>query len=388
MSTGFVWHELYMWHSTGRHAGIYRPGLTIQPGTPFEEAETKRRFKNLLDVSGIADKLVSIRARELTRAELEAIHTPEYLDKLKVISDGDGGACAADTPFGSGSYEIAALSAGGVVEAVDAVMQGRVKNAYALVRPPGHHAVSDRGMGFCLFVNGALAADRALRGHGLERVAIVDWDVHHGNGAQEIFWNTPNVLTVSIHQQGSYPIDLGGVEEVGAGEGKGYNVNVPMLPGSGHGAYVEAMETIIIPSLQAFRPQIIIVSCGFDAGAYDPLGRMLLHSDSFRYLTQRLMDVANEYCDGRVVMCHEGGYEQNTVPYMGLAVLETLRGTRTAISDPNLEDMKGLFGQELQHYQREHIAKLRESFAAAVSHAPHNSSPEGCSAPLAASQVL
>lgn len=368
MSTGFVWHELFMWHSTGRHAGVYRPGLTIQPGTPFEEAETKRRFKNVLDVSGITDNLVNIRPRELTRTELEAVHTPAYLDRLKSISDGDGGIYSANTPVGSGSYEIAALSAGGVVMAVDAVMQGQVQNAYALVRPPGHHAVADKGMGFCLFANGALAAHHALREYGLERVAIVDWDVHHGNGAQDIFWHTPEVLTISIHQQGNYPSNSGDVEEAGAGKGEGYNVNVPMLPGSGHGAYVEAMETIIIPSLHAYRPQLIIVSCGFDAGAYDPLGRMMLHSDSFRYLTQRIMDIAGEHCDGRLVMCHEGGYEQNSVPYMGLAVIETLHGARTAILDPNLNDMKCLFGQELQPYQREHIARLREGLFSPLSH--------------------
>lgn len=363
MSTGFVWHELFMWHSTGRHAGVYKPGLTIQPGIPFEEPEAKRRFKNLLDVSGITDNLVAIRPRELTRAELESVHTPGYLDRLKSISDGDGGTLSANTPVGSRSYEIAALSAGGVVEAVDAVMQGKVKNAYALVRPPGHHALPDKGMGFCLFANGALAAFHALRTHGLEKIAIVDWDVHHGNGAQDIFWNSPNVLTVSIHQQGNYPSDGGAIEEIGAGKGTGCNINVPMLPGSGHGAYVEAMETIVIPALRAYRPQLIIVPCGFDAGAYDPLGRMLLHSDSFRYLTQRIMDIAGEYCGGRLVMCHEGGYEQNTVPYMGLAVIETLRGTRTDVVDPNLEDMKCLFGQDLQAHQQAHIAKLRDDLS-------------------------
>jgi len=369
MSTGFVWHELFMWHSTGRHAGIYRPGLTIQPGTPFEAEETKRRFKNLLDVSGITDHLIAIRPRELTRAELEGIHTPEYLDKLKSISDGDGGTYCADTPMGSGSYEIAALSAGGVVEAVKAVMQGKVQNAYALVRPPGHHAIPNEGMGFCLFANGALATQHAIREYGLERVAIVDWDVHHGNGAQNIFWEMPNVLTLSIHQQGNYPRDSGGIEEVGGGQGEGYNINVPMLPGSGHGAYVEAMETIIVPSLEAYRPQLILVSCGFDAGAYDPLGRMMLHSDSFRYLTRRIMDVADKHCAGRLMMCHEGGYDANSVPYMGLAVIETLQGSRTAIRDPNLDNMKHLFGQELQPYQRAHIANLREALFPTLPHA-------------------
>ncbi|AZC50978.1 Deacetylase [Pseudomonas chlororaphis subsp. piscium] len=360
MGTGFVWHELFMWHSTGCHAGIYKPGLTIQPGTPFEEAETKRRFKNLLDVSGITDDLFHIRPRALRRDELEMVHSAAYLDELEAMSKAGGGAFSANTPFGAGSYDIAALSAGGVIEAVDAVMRGDVKNAYALVRPPGHHAVADAAMGFCLFANGSLAAKHAIEKHGLERVAIVDWDVHHGNGAQDIFWESSKVLTISIHQKGNYPSDSGCAEERGLGAGAGYNLNIPMLPGSGHGAYLGAMDTLIVPALREFDPQLIIVSCGFDAGAYDPLGRMLLHSDSFRDLTQRVMEAADISCKGKLVMCHEGGYEQNTVPYMGLAVIETLSGIKTGISDPNLDDMKGLFGQETQSYQREHLMEIRK----------------------------
>jgi len=360
MHTGFVWHELFMWHSTGRHAGIYRPGLTIQPGTPFEEAETKRRFKNLLDVSGLTERLLPIVPRELTPSELELVHTAEYVEALKAMSDGNGGILGGNTPVGSGSYEIAALSAGGVVCAIDAVMDGRVRNAYALVRPPGHHAVGQTGMGFCLFANAAIGARHAMRKHGLKRVAIVDWDVHHGNGAQEIFWRSSEVLTVSIHQQGNYPSHLGHASEMGEGEGRGYNINVPMLPGSGHGAYLEAMRSIVVPLLNDYRPDLIIVPCGFDAGAYDPLGRMMLHSDSFRHLTKCIMDVADDCCDGRLVLCHEGGYEQNTVPYMGLAVVETLCGERTSIVDPNLPDMASLFGQELQEHQRSHLVTVRD----------------------------
>ncbi|SPO54666.1 Histone deacetylase-like amidohydrolase (fragment) [Pseudomonas sp. JV551A1] len=229
MGTGFVWHELFIWHSTGRHAGIYQPGLTIQPGTPFEEAETKRRFKNLLDVSGLADELLSIRPRALQRDELEMVHSASYLDQLQAMRNAGPGAFSANTPLGSGSFEIASLSAGGVVEAVEAVIRGDVANAYALVRPPGHHAVADTAMGFCLLANAALAARHAVLKCGLERVAIVDWDVHHGNGAQDIFWDCSQVLTVSIHQQGNYPSDMGGVNERGVGQGLGYNINIPML---------------------------------------------------------------------------------------------------------------------------------------------------------------
>lgn len=358
MSTGFVWHELFMWHSTGNSAGLHQPSRSVQPGIPFEEPETKRRFKNLLDASGISDQIYRIIPRELTAHELKTIHTPQYIQKLKAMSESGGGYLTPDTPLGSGGYEIAALSAGGVVEAVCRVLEGDVKNAYALVRPPGHHAEADAGMGFCLFSNAALAAQYAIDHYHLERIAIVDWDVHHGNGAQKIFWNRADVLTLSIHQQGNYPLDSGGFDERGADEGFGYNINIPMLPGSGHGAYVEAMEKIIIPALTRYKPQLIIVPCGFDAGANDQLGRMMLHSDSYRFLTQSIMDVAQEQCHGRLVMCHEGGYEPNSVPYYGLAVIETLSGIKTKIDDPNLNDMKALFGQELQEYQHQHIQQV------------------------------
>ncbi|MDF3198364.1 class II histone deacetylase [Pseudomonas sp. 1912-s] len=359
MKTGFVWHEIYMWHSTGRHAGVYQPGLTIQPGVPFEEAETKRRFKNLLEVSGLGEQLQPIKALALTEQQLLAVHTPAYLEQLQQLSDGPGGLVCANTPVGHGSYEIAALAAGGVVAAVDAVLQGTVRNAYALVRPPGHHAEPDQGMGFCLLANAALAARHALDQHGLTRIAIVDWDVHHGNGAQRIFWDDPRVLTVSIHQDGNYPAHTGHAHELGGGAGTGYNLNVPLPAGCGEGAYLAAFDTLILPALRAYRPQLIIVPCGFDAGAYDPLGRMMLHSDSYRAMTQRLMDLADHCCDGRLVLCHEGGYEPNTVPYMGLAVMETLSGQRTAIVDPNLADMRGITGQALQPHQQQWITHLQ-----------------------------
>lgn len=360
MKTGFVWHEIYMWHSTGCHAGIHRPGLTIQPGIPFEEAQTKRRFKNLLDVSGLSEHLQAITAVALTEEQLQRVHTPAYLSALKQLSDGPGGQLCANTPVGNGSYDIAKLAAGGVVSAIDAVLRGTVKNAYALVRPPGHHAEPDKGMGFCLLANAALAADHALNDFGLERIAIVDWDVHHGNGAQRIFWEDPRVLTISVHQDGNYPADSGHTHEQGAGPGLGYNLNIPLPAGCGEGAYLHAFDTLILPALHAYRPQLIIVPCGFDAGAYDPLGRMMLHSDTYRAMTLRMMAVADACCDGRLVLCHEGGYEPNTVPYLGLAVIETLSELPTGITDPNLADMQGMAGQALQPHQREWIAHLRK----------------------------
>ncbi|MBN8999167.1 MAG: class II histone deacetylase, partial [Rhizobiales bacterium] len=188
--TGLVWHELLMWHDTTALAGFLKSGRgVVEPDEASESPASKRRLKNLLDVAGLTEKLTIIRPREASAAELTRVHEPAYLAKLRAMSAGDGGdaalgAIGGDTPFGPGGYEIAALAAGGILAAVDAILAGTVDNAYALVRPPGHHAVAAHGYGFCIFNHGALAARHAQAVHGLERVAIVDWDVHHGNGTQ------------------------------------------------------------------------------------------------------------------------------------------------------------------------------------------------------------
>ncbi|QEY73423.1 class II histone deacetylase [Pseudomonas denitrificans (nom. rej.)] len=362
MTTAFVWHEHYMWHDTGNYAGLFTPGLGVQPGLHFENAETKRRLKNLLDVSGLGERLLAVKPLAATEEQLLRVHTPGYLAHLQEFSAGRGGDAGDNTPFGHGSYDIARLSAGGVIQAVKHVLRGDARNAYALVRPPGHHAEADRGRGFCLLANAALAAHVAMAEHGLERIAVVDWDVHHGNGSQSIFWEDPRVLTLSLHQEGNYPQDSGFVDEQGAGAGRGFNLNVPLPPGCGEGAYLHAFDEIVLPALRAHRPQLILVPCGFDAGAHDPLGRMMLHGDAYRALTARLMALADQLCDGRLVLCHEGGYEPNSVPYFGLAVIETLSGIATDIQDPHLEAMRALSGQPLAAHQRQWIANLRARY--------------------------
>jgi acetoin utilization deacetylase AcuC-like enzyme len=242
---------------------------------------------------------------------------------------------------------------------------GEVANAYALVRPPGHHATRSGAMGFCLFANAALAGRAALDDLGLGRVAFVDWDVHHGNGTQDVFWEDPRALTLSIHQDGCFPPDSGHVGEIGAGAGEGFNINVPLPPGSGLGAYAAAFDRVVLPALHAYKPDLIIVPSGFDAGGHDPLGRMMLHSDAYRDMTRKLMTAADELCGGRIVMSHEGGYSASTVPFMGLAVLETLSGVRTDVVDPFVEVIGGMAYQGLQSHQEAAIeasaALVRES---------------------------
>ncbi len=355
--TGLVWHELFMWHDTSPLAGMLPSGRgVIEPDESAESPAAKRRMKNLLDVAGITEKLFAIKPRPATQDELAAVHDRGYIAAIQAMSAGSGGDARMDqpigeTPFGPGGFEIAALAAGGVIAAVDAVMAGTVRNAYALVRPPGHHAESVHGFGFCLFNNGAIAARHAQRAHGLRRIAIVDWDAHHGNGAQHIFWTDPSVLTISIHQDRDFPPGSGAITEIGEGQGIGYNLNIPLPPGSGVGAYLAAFERVIVPALRRFRPELILVACGFDAGCFDPMSRMMLHSDCFRAMTRMVQGASEELCDGRLVLCHEGGYHKTSVPFMGLAVIEQLAGIRSGMSDPFLPIIEAYPFQELQPHQ-------------------------------------
>ena len=353
--SGFVYHELYMWHDTGNYAGPMPFGNPVQPSTHAENPETKRRLRNLLEVSGLIEQFHLIKPRMATESEILRFHTKEHLENVKKVSADTGGDAGFFTPAGRGSYEIAMLSAGGVLAAVEAIVAGEVDNAYALVRPPGHHAIAGEGMGFCIFGNAALAGMHAFEQLGLKRIAYVDWDVHHGNGTQSAFYSDPRALTISVHQDNCFPPDSGHVHERGDGAGKGFNINVPLPPGSGVGAYDAAFDQIVMPALDAFKPELIIVPSGFDAGAYDPLGRMQIHSDGFRALTQKLLASADRHCQGRILMTHEGGYNDWTVPFFGLAVMEALSGVRTNVDDPFLPLHAGLGGQDLQSHQQHAI---------------------------------
>ena len=355
--TGFLFNELYMWHDPGNAAIFYPAGLTVQPGEHAENAETKRRFRNLLDVSGLLDKLIDVRPRAATEEEILRVHHREYHDRIKALSADRGGQAGETTPFGPGSYEIALLSAGGTIAMTDAVMTKKVDNGYALVRPPGHHAEPDRGRGFCIFANIPVAIHHARKTYGIKRVAVVDWDVHHGNGTEKCFYEDPEALTISIHQDNWYPADSGHIHQTGEGAGKGYNINVPLPPGSGREAYVATFEKVVAPALRRFRPELIYIASGFDGSIYDPLGRMMVTSTTYRTLSQIMLGVADEVCGGRLVLSHEGGYSAAYVPYCGLAVMEELSGIRSSIEDvfAGFVDVAG--GHQLYPHQAEIIDK-------------------------------
>lgn len=370
-STGYVWHELYAWHDSGLESYLHAHPYRFQPRGSNESAESKRRMHNLIVASGLCDKLAQVRVRQATDDEITSIHTPEWLKRVKDVSaQPAGGQVGHELHISHGGFEIAALSAGGVVEAVRKVARGELKNAYALVRPPGHHADRDHGHGFCCFSNVSIAAQTALshpeQYGNVRRIAVVDIDVHHGNGTESQFYDRSDLLFISLHQDKLYPLTTGEVTAVGEGAGRGFSLNIPLPPGCGQGAYDYAFDTVVEPALLAFQPDLIIVSCGFDASFLDTLGRMMLTSESFRLLTRRLMKVAERVCNGKLVYAHEGGYSEVYVPYCGLAVLEELSGISTGVVDPFIADVGSPAHQPCLPHQAQAVDKAKENLAIAL----------------------
>jgi len=273
---------------------------------------------------------------------------------VQALSDAQGGDAGDAALVGPGSAEIARLAVGGCVAAVQQVLSGQHNNAYVLARPPGHHAERDKGRGFCIFGNVALGILEAQAQGLVGRVAVVDWDVHHGNGTQQAFYESSDVLTISLHQEMLYPVNMGKLDEQGEAAGLGYNLNVPLPAGSGGGAYLAAMDEVVLPALHAFKPELIVVACGFDACYFDPLSHMLLVANHFRAMTQRIVQAAHELCSGRVVASHEGGYCDFYVPFCGVAVIETLAGITAGVQDP-YAGTEFVANQDLMPHQREAI---------------------------------
>ncbi|MFD5648695.1 class II histone deacetylase [Streptomyces sp. NPDC127039] len=345
-TVAIVHEERYFWHQSYLD---YGPAVQDHQLCQMETPESRRRLLNLLDVSGLLDRLRRVRPQPVTRADLLRVHTADYVDSVE-SQNATGGEGGEYTPFGPGGYDIARLSAGGVHAALDAVHRGVTDTAFALVRPPGHHAERDRGRGYCLFANIAVAVEKLRAEHGPLRVAVVDWDAHHGNGTQWIFYDDPDTLTVSLHQDRLYPSDSGTVEETGGTGATGANVNVPLPPGSGKGAYLHAFDEVVAPALTAFAPDVIVVACGFDASALDPNARMMLSATAFAELTQRILALADTHTGGRLAVVQEGGYSPLYVPTCGHAVVATLLGDG-ADPDPVTLDLDADPYQELQPHQ-------------------------------------
>ncbi|MHB8055090.1 MAG: histone deacetylase family protein [Candidatus Aminicenantales bacterium] len=270
-----------------------------------------------------------IEARPASVDELARVHAPEYIDFLSRTRGRAHVALDADTATSSLSYDAARLAAGGTIEAADYVLAGEGRNAFALVRPPGHHAERGEAKGFCLFNNAAVAAEHLLRARGLRRVLIADWDVHHGNGTQNAFYSRNDVLFFSTHQSPFYP-GSGHGDEIGADEGRGFTVNVPLSAGKGDGDYLFIYRNILGPIAEAFEPEFIIVSAGFDIFAGDPLGGMKVGIEGFAGLASELMAQAEELCRGRLLLVLEGGYNIEGQAQAVKQVLRRMAGARPA----------------------------------------------------------
>ncbi len=292
MKVGIVYHPVYLEHDTGYHP---------------ENARRLEAIISHLDATGLRQQLTPIEARPATVDELALVHYPRHIARIEEAALSGGGNLDADTPMSAGSYQAALYAAGGVIRAVDAVMDNTVTSAFALVRPPGHHATPGQAMGFCLFNNIAIAARYALAKLRLERVLIIDFDVHHGNGTQDAFYNDPQVLYISTHQYPHYP-GSGGIGEIGAGSALGATINIPLPAGSGDDEYGQVFQRVIVPAAERFRPRLILVSAGYDAHWADELSMMQVSVTGFAGMVRTMKGLADRLTGGRLVFSLEGGY--------------------------------------------------------------------------------
>lgn len=338
--TGFVFDECYLAHDTGIEATVTMRGgsFALSPEPHPSALYITQRIKEFLDGSGLTAQMRPIEGRAATEDELAAYHTREYIAGVRAVANGgplkgDWGEVEFDTPLSPRSFEAGLYAAGGAMRAVEAVMSGIVRNAYALLRPPGHHAMSNRGMGFCLFNNAAVAAHYARKVYRLERILIVDWDVHHGNGTQDAFYADPAVLFVSLHQENWYPKLSGELEQVGRGAGAGYTINIPLPAGTGDRGYRAAFEQLVLPVGLQYKPELILISAGQDASWLDPLAQQMMTMEGFRHVSAQMCNLAEEVCGGRLVLLQEGGYSAAYVPYCTAAIVEPLLGSDLGIVD-------------------------------------------------------
>ncbi len=315
MKPGLVYDPIYLKHDTGSHP---------------ENASRLKAVMSHLEKSGILGRLEVVKPRAATVDEVALVHDRRYVDSVAQKAQAGGGWLDMDTYLSPNSYEVALFAVGGVTTAVEKVMEGGPESAFALVRPPGHHAGADRAAGFCIFNNVAVAAAYALKKYGLQKVLIVDFDVHHGNGTQDIFYREPRVLYFSTHQYPFYP-GTGGVDE--AGEGGGNVVNVPLPASSGDEDFLRAYSDVFLPVALRFQPDLVLVSAGYDAHWKDDISMMRLTVSGYAQIVSMVKRVAGECCGGKMAFTLEGGYNLESLPACVKATFEVLLGDKN-ISDP------------------------------------------------------
>jgi len=330
MKVGLVYDPIYLRHDTGGHV------------------ENARRLKAImahLEHTGLKAKLTEIKPRPATIEELCLVHEEQHVFHIQGTAEGGGGWLDGDTVMSADSYQAAIYAAGGAIRATEAVMDGKVNSAFALVRPPGHHATPWRAMGFCLFNNLAIAVKHALAKYQLERILIIDFDVHHGNGTQEIFYEEPRVLYISTHQFPLFP-GTGYVDEIGRGEAKGTTLNIPLPPGCGDREYELVFTRIIMPAARRFQPQLIMVSAGYDPYWADELALMQVSATGFAKMVKIIRELADELCSGKVVFSLEGGYNLDALAASVKATLDMLRG-ETSLEDQTSQPPQPLIAPDI-----------------------------------------
>ena len=307
---------------------VVKDPIYLQHKTGDYHPESHHRLEVVYDMlkgSDLQGKFAELAPRQATQTELELNHSPDYIDQVAGTAGRAFTSLDPDTSTSPRSWEAAQMAAGGVLVAIDRVMQGEFDSCFALVRPPGHHAEKSWGKGFCLFNNIAIGAHYALKQCGLERILIVDWDLHHGNGTQHSFYNDPRVLFFSTHQYPYYP-GSGSLVEVGEGRGAGFTVNIPLPGGQGDGDFLEIYQVLLKPLALEFKPQLILVSAGYDIYFDDPLGGMEVTPEGFAALTAFIMDLAQSSCQGKVVLSLEGGYHLDGLRKSVKATIRQLAG--------------------------------------------------------------
>jgi acetoin utilization deacetylase AcuC-like enzyme len=296
--------------------------------------ERPERIRVLLDLADELDKqkFHILPPKGATRTDVELCHSPDYINFLESTSKTDRYALDGDTITSRDSFAVGLLAVGGFLRLLDSIAAGQSQNGFALVRPPGHHALSDRAMGFCLFNTIAIGAEHLKRGYGAKKILIMDWDVHHGNGTQAAFYDDPSVLYISTHQYPYYP-GTGAVNEVGVNAGEGYTINVPLPAGCADAEYLRVFHDIVVPEAAKFEPEWILVSAGFDPHRRDPLAGMGVTEKGFAMMARMLLRLAEQYAGKRIAFLLEGGYDLAALRNSVFAVLEAMQSEKNDHSD-------------------------------------------------------
>lgn len=328
---------------------IYHPDFFIHDNA--HHPENKRRLEAIITAlkkEKLLERLDQLATEPADPAEVAQVHTKEYIKSVRELCERGARYLDPDTYLVRQSYDVALLSVGAALLAMRRVLAGKYRACFSLGRPPGHHAEPNRGMGFCLFNNGAIAARLAMSEFNVEKILYIDWDVHHGNSTQKVFYHDPRVMFVSVHQSPAFP-GTGRIEETGEGKGRGYNVNIPLPPGCGDEEYKAVFEEIIVPLAEAYRPEVVFISAGQDIYHNDPLADMQVTYRGFAQMTRTMREIADTFCGGKTVLFLEGGYHLQGLGESVTTILSELGGWERPVSDEAAS----------AHYRADH-QKVRE----------------------------